>query len=253
MIIGMETAEIRTKKRCTKCGEVKPLGEFYRKSKARDGHDFRCKVCAKTAVSTWNATNHERHLATCAEYRNANREKVNEWRREQRRRDPEHVRSLEKASYHKHRSAKIDRARAYYQVHRLERLAYQRTRHQANPQPNRERALYWRLNNPERYRASLRRHYAGHVSEYVARARRRNAHIRAIGMLAGNHTEQEWQNLLAKHNGQCVACGTTERISRDHIVPLSKGGNDLIENIQPLCMPCNRRKGNSLPGPIRTG
>ena len=40
----------------------------------------------------------------------------------------------------------------------------------------------------------------------------------------------------------CVACGSTERIEVDHIVPVSRGGSDDIENLQPLCLKCNRSK-----------
>lgn len=61
----------------------------------------------------------------------------------------------------------------------------------------------------------------------------------------GSHTFEEWENLKLWHGNSCVSCSRSEpdvRLTRDHIVPLSKGGNDSIENIQPLCRSCNSIK-----------
>lgn len=33
----------------------------------------------------------------------------------------------------------------------------------------------------------------------------------------------------------------------DHFVPRSKGGADSIENLRPMCFPCNQRKADALP------
>lgn len=45
---------------------------------------------------------------------------------------------------------------------------------------------------------------------------------------------------------RCVKCGSTEELTIDHIIPLSKGGGDEPQNWQTLCKPCNVRKGNRM-------
>lgn len=42
---------------------------------------------------------------------------------------------------------------------------------------------------------------------------------------------------------KCVKCGSTENIVADHKVSRNDGGRSVPENYQPLCGPCNSRKG----------
>jgi 5-methylcytosine-specific restriction endonuclease McrA len=48
-----------------------------------------------------------------------------------------------------------------------------------------------------------------------------------------------WQ----RDKGQCVKCGSRERLEFDHIIPIIAGGSNTERNIQLLCESCNRSKG----------
>ena len=52
--------------------------------------------------------------------------------------------------------------------------------------------------------------------------------------------------LFRAQKGRCAYCGRTHRshyLEIDHKYPVSRGGNDKIDNLQLLCTPCNMRKG----------
>jgi 5-methylcytosine-specific restriction endonuclease McrA len=80
--------------------------------------------------------------------------------------------------------------------------------------------------------------------------RRRRARIAAS---TGEFTASEWIALKAQYNNRCLCCGKYDEelkslgrvLSPDHVVPLSRGGDNTISNIQPLCFGkggCNNRK-----------
>ena len=54
--------------------------------------------------------------------------------------------------------------------------------------------------------------------------------------------------LFARDGWRCVYCGTTGgRLTLDHVVPRSRGGDSIWENVVTSCAPCNLRKGDRLP------
>lgn len=49
------------------------------------------------------------------------------------------------------------------------------------------------------------------------------------------------------HTTNCICCFTKENLTFDHIIPLSKGGEDCtFANGQILCEDCNNQKGNDI-------
>lgn len=63
------------------------------------------------------------------------------------------------------------------------------------------------------------------------------------------HSRGEWETLKAQVNWTCPSCRKIEpeiKLTKDHIVPIFKGGSNNIENIQPLYRSCNTRKGTKI-------
>jgi 5-methylcytosine-specific restriction endonuclease McrA len=51
------------------------------------------------------------------------------------------------------------------------------------------------------------------------------------------------QKILQKYKFTCQKCGSKEKLTIDHIKPISKGGTDDFNNLTILCKSCNSRKG----------
>ena len=104
----------------------------------------------------------------------------------------------------------------------------------------------WRLSQPDDYRESQRKsskkYYDNHSEKwYLSKFLRRSR----VAKNGGNFTAQEWKALKEFYNLSCLRCGRREpdiKLSPDHVNPVAKGGSNSIENIQPLCVSCNKKK-----------
>ena len=46
------------------------------------------------------------------------------------------------------------------------------------------------------------------------------------------------------YNHRCTNCGNNENLEIDHIIPISRGGTDDLQNLTLLCKDCNLKKSN---------
>lgn len=97
---------------------------------------------------------------------------------------------------------------------------------------NKERKLKqgteWRKNNPDKSRAIWHRYKSNKLKA------------------EGDFTPEQWERVREHYcpDGLCLDCGKKRKLTYDHVIPLSKGGSNYIENIQPLCGNCNSKKSN---------
>ncbi len=58
------------------------------------------------------------------------------------------------------------------------------------------------------------------------------------------------RELFHRDRNLCMYCGVLHldrNLTRDHVIPISRGGRDKWSNVVAACRPCNTRKGNRLP------
>jgi len=60
-------------------------------------------------------------------------------------------------------------------------------------------------------------------------------------------TNKEWMDILKQYEFRCAYCNKKfnklNRPTQDHVIPISKGGDNTKENVVPACRSCNSKKG----------
>lgn len=87
----------------------------------------------------------------------------------------------------------------------------------------------WQQNNPDKVRAIASRR----------RVRKLNA------FEDGSVTPEAVQAVFESFGCRCAYCGSDGPLQEEHVVPVSKGGPHIIENIVPACQSCNASKGDA--------
>lgn len=100
-----------------------------------------------------------------------------------------------------------------------------------------DRVNRWIKDNPERKREQARK------GSHTRRARQYEA--------GGSYTNTEIRALLKQQQFICAEITCRADLGRgkelDHIIPISRGGGNHIDNLQWLCPPCNRQKRAMMP------
>jgi len=81
------------------------------------------------------------------------------------------------------------------------------------------------------------------ASNYRPEVLSAESHSRRAGMLDGDNSPVPPLDIVGD---KCRACGSCKNLSVDHIIPVSKGGDNRLTNLQVLCRICNSAKNNML-------
>lgn len=121
-------------------------------------------------------------------------------------------------------------SREFYLRNRDKIIARTKARYRANTEKWREQERKWIIKNREKKRAAWRR--------WDARKR---------GSGGNGISAKDWDDIKDVWGNACAYCGDkSSHLTQDHVIPLSRGGQDEIGNVVPACKSCNSSKGNKL-------
>ena len=177
---------------------------------------------------------YQRNITKLREYSNkhriANRAKLKDYLREWKKNNKEKIK--EYAKNYKPRKRELAKTEPYKQKKREHYKKY----YKANKE---------RINKLARLRYNRERNHLK-VSKRWARTKSSN----------GSFSLEEWNEIKRLQEYLCLVCKRKEpeiKLTIDHILPISKGGKHIKENIQGLCLSCNSSKGNKIDLPLKLG
>lgn len=205
VLTGIERKKMQEKK-CSKCGEIKFINEFYKSKGHKYGVSCWCRSCEVEYAKEYRKNYPERKKEACKKYILNNPEK----RKESSKKYVENNTEERKKSIEKYYKNNLEKCKAA--------------------------GKKWQKNNPlkvldirQKRRASLK----GEMSEKI-----------------------DLLTIYENHNWICGICGKKinknlkhphlKSVSLDHIIPLSKGGHHISNNVQPAHLFCNISKFNRI-------
>lgn len=246
-----------TTKRCSKCGEDKPLDDFYRSKRGLHGRYSSCKACKSAQSTTWVKQNREKRNETRAARRERRKAEgpdvvVTE------KRCPDCGATKPREQFGKDRGARDGlqhRCKACARQRRRERVARNRQQEPVAVGTKRcsrcKRELAVAQFSIKRTEADGRYCYCREchsemrdTDEYRERAVATVNRSRARRQGAeGDATAEQRRARWDYYGGRCWMCGC-EAEGMDHVIALSSGGSNWPANLRPACASCNASKFN---------
>jgi 5-methylcytosine-specific restriction endonuclease McrA len=219
-------------KKCSKCGEEKPLDQFYKFKLGKFGRQAECKACSdarrralakkrpdqeRESRRLWAEKNKDKVATSRAKFKAS--ESGQKW-----------MRDYFARWYRENRERLKPIRRAWYLANKEEHNARSMASYYANTEVWREYQKRWARENREKMR----------LYTSVSDAKRRAAKLNS----SGQFTARDIELLFQMQRGRCAVCRASikDGFHRDHIDPLSNGGSNDKHNIQLLCPPCNQHK-----------
>ncbi len=233
--------DIIPRKRCPICGEYFPatLEYFHKRSDRTGGLQSNCKTCRKKI-------DHERNQRPEVKARHKElqqRESVKEYHRK--------YEKTEKVKETRKKYRQTEECKERKRVNQTKRMLIPEVKEHSRQLSNRDEIRLPRLEKlrsgyPQRKTRQAeyyREHNQKPESKFKARSRghrRRSALINA----KGSFTTDEIKELYNLQDGRCGYCGIPLKFGyhADHMNPISKGGDNTIENILLTCPECNMAK-----------
>jgi hypothetical protein len=256
------------KKRCTKCGELKPVECFYKRPKNTSGLDSWCRDCYAAAKRKRYWANPEKYRQESLAWHQKNPEKANKKNREWAKKNPDNRRKAIATYYQKNAKKLAKKTREYNKKNWDKKLEWGREWKRANPEKTKETWRRWREANLDevRRRGNEReaRKRAENPGYRIQTAIKAGIHKSLRGQKAG----RKWELLVGYTNSELMAHleslflpgMTWENYGEwhiDHIKPISSftitSAEDdgfmccwALENLQPLWAIDNLKKGARL-------
>ena len=229
------------------CKECRELKEYYAKG-----------ICEKCYMEKWRKENPEKARAIKRKWYLANLEKEKARMKKWQLTNPEKVRVAHRKHYLANSEKEKARSKKYFlanseKVRIANRKRYKdnpekirarsRKRYKDNPEKARARSRKRRLDNPEKVAECNKKYYQtfkGRLTMKRSSMKRRAHGIIEKGAISKLITE----NVLKYGSIGCEKCKEKcpDNYHIDHIMPISKGGNNDYNNLQILCAYCNLSK-----------
>lgn len=210
------------------CNTTKKIEEYSRHKRMKDGRSSRCKECSKILHKQYREENKIAIAIKNKIWREKNKEEL----------------SLKKKEYYlKNADEKKKKVKEYQQKNR-EKI--------------KERKRKYRLDNIEIFSKKDKEYYKKNIDkikEYRKTEKAKNIQINARhkrrSVIKDGCASTNDIGRLKRSVSVCIYCERkfSKHIIKtiDHIIPLSKGGQHELSNLQVICNSCNCKKRNIMP------